>query len=77
MEKLLKYKYKGVSEWARRVDLFRFDMLLVLYFIKTKPHWVLIVVDFPTKEIRVYDSLYGEHKEAAEAVMACLKAEAI
>ncbi|KAG8302148.1 SUMO1 sentrin specific peptidase 1 [Homalodisca vitripennis] len=69
---------KVLSEkWTKKVDIFRFEMLLVPYFVENIRHWVLITIDMRTKQITVFDSIHGDHTAAIEKLTEYLSAEAL
>ncbi|KAG8275642.1 SUMO1 sentrin specific peptidase 1 [Homalodisca vitripennis] len=77
MKKVLSEKYSAVARWTKKVDIFRFEMLLVPYFVENIRHWVLITIDMRTKQITVFDSIHGDHTAAIEKLTEYLSAEAL
>ncbi|KAG8261310.1 SUMO1 sentrin specific peptidase 1 [Homalodisca vitripennis] len=77
MNKVLSEKYSAVARWTKKVDIFRFEMLLVPYFVENIRHWVLITIDMRTKQITVFDSIHGDHTAAIEKLTEYLSAEAL
>ena len=62
------YNYSRVARWTRKyTDLFGYDKILIP--INQPSHWVLVVVNFVTKTVGYYDSLYGEDPTCTEYIL--------
>ena len=55
-KKLKSDGYDGVKRWTKNVDIFEKKFLLIPIF--TPQHWSLATINFDTKTISYYDSLY-------------------
>lgn len=59
--KLVTGKQKSLARWTRKVDLFKYDKILIP--IHLGMHWTLAVIDMKVKRISYYDSMGANNRE--------------
>ncbi|XP_054259352.1 sentrin-specific protease 1-like [Macrosteles quadrilineatus] len=74
--KFLKHGYTGVERWTKNEDIFKYDIVLIPNFVEDLRHWILVVVDFRTKEVLIRDSLSGTYNSIGAKVLEYLRVEA-
>ena len=73
--KIMKSGHAGVKKFARKINIFEMDVILVPVHLGM--HWCLTVIDFKNKQLAYYDSLKGNNMQCLEAMRSYLKAESM
>lgn len=66
MKKLNECGFDGVKRWARKINIFDFDLILVP--IHLPDHWTLAVIFIKKRAIHYYDSLGGSDRACLETL---------
>lgn len=67
--------YSHVSRWTKKIDIFAKEKLFIPVHIDEDNHWCLVLVDFPRKVIKYYDSLGGRNFKCLKLILKYLMCE--
>ncbi|KAI3382861.1 hypothetical protein SNEBB_005430 [Seison nebaliae] len=65
--------YNSVRRWTRRINVFKFDIIIVPLHLHV--HWVLAIIDNRIKTIKIYDSFSGDNTKAGQLLFQYLISE--
>ena len=72
----MKDEYPSLKRWTRKVDIFKFDLVLVPINLDNM-HWCIAVVDKRDSSITYYDSLGNDNNEFMNAMEKFIHADYI